>query len=426
MGNYGVRKVLIMIGGLLIAFVMMQFVSSCGTANVNKLFGSKDDSYSALLERAQLAYDEGDFALAEELANKAYGRSSNNGDAGILLGNIYLSQAGVDIFQVVRKLSTLSGSNSGSSSSASKCSSSSSSGASSSNALGQLSCLLLNLTDADKAALGSEKSYPGLSSIGITKVYVPSEVNDTLRANVKTLGALDKGIRKLCPFVSRSLVLSQSIDERHLSATICPDQTGTSFSSPKAHISFALLHLIEALIFQQGVLVDGVASSGSSYTGVQTVSTKISTATFSSAASLATTLTEFKSVVDASFDTTNAKSQLALALNGLIMVSQSFEAAGVPSSVTSVITSQLTKLKQTASTLKTSAGGTGSDSTYQAQALKGQMNEAYAKALATKINSQCTAPNTCTAEEKTSLCASYSSISQGVDPTKVTKPTICP
>lgn len=403
----------------------MIVMTGCGTANVNKLFGSSDESYSALLQRAQLAYDEGEFTLAEELANKAYARSSNNGDAGVLLGNIYLSQAGIDIFQVVRKLSTLSGSNSGSSTTSSCSSSASSGGTSSSNPLGQLSCLLLNLTDADKAALGSEQTFAGLSSIGISKVYVPSAVDDTLRSNVKTLAALDKGIRKLCPFVSRSLVLSQSIDERHTSATICPDQTSTAFNGAKVHISFALLHLIEALVFQQGVLIDGV-SNASSYTGVQTVSTKISGATFTSATDLASALTSFKTIVDQSFDTSNPKSQLALALNGLIMVSQSFEAAGMPSSVTSVITTQLTKLKQTASTLKTSAGGTGSDSTYQAQALKGQMNETYAKAMAAKINSQCSPPKTCSDAEKAALCSNYTSISQGVDPAKVQKPTICP
>jgi hypothetical protein len=342
----------------------------------------------------------------------------------VLLGNIYLSQAGIDIFQVVRKLSTLSGSSSGSTTSSTCSSSSSSGGTSSSNPLGQLSCLLLNLTDADKAALGAEQSFPGLNSVGITKVYVPSEVNDTLRANVKTLGALDKGIRKLCPFVSRSLVLSQSIDERHTSTTICPDQTSTAYNGAKVHISFALLHLIEALVFQQGVLIDGVASN-SGYTGVQTVSTKISSANFTSATDLVNALSSFKTIVDASFDTSNTKSQLALALNGLIMVSQSFEAAGMPSSVTSIITSQLTKLKQMASTLKTSAGGTGSDSTYQAQALKGQMNENYAKAMAAKINTQCPTAGSCTSTEKTQLCTSYASISQGVDPTKVQKPTIC-
>jgi hypothetical protein len=394
----------------------------CGSANLNKIFGTEDDSYSALLQRAQVAYDRGDFDTAEDLATKAYDRTTNNGDAGVLLGNIYLSQAGIDIFQVVRKMSSLSKQGSGSSPS-STCSSSSSGGASSTNSLGQLSCLLLNLSDADKAALGSVQSFPDLSVVGVTEVYIPSEVTDELRANVSTLSALDKGIRKICPFVSRSVVLSQSIDLRHTDTSICPDKTNTSFSSAKAHISFALLHLIEALVFQQGVLIDGVASN-SSTTGVQTVSSKISKTNFASATDLVKAVTSLKTIVDASFDTTNESSQLALALNGLIMVNQSFEVAGVPSSVTSAIGQQLTKLRQTASALKTSSGGSSSDTTYQAQALKGQMNESYAKAVATKINTQCPSAGSC-ASEKTSLCQSYASISLGVDPAKLEKPTIC-
>lgn len=402
------------------------FFVSCGTANVNKLFGTQDDSYGSLLQRAELAYDQGDFKSAAILAEKAYNQSANNGDAGILLGNIYLSEAGVDIFQVVRKLSTLSSSSSSSSTSTDACSTTTGA-SSSSNVLGQLSCKLLNLSDADKAALGTNKTFAGLSSLGVTQVYVPNEVTDALRANVSTLAALDKGIRKLCPFVSRSLVLSQSLDERHLDASICPDRTTSSFNSAKAHISFALLHLVEALVFQQGILVDGVSSSTSGYTGIQTVSSKISTAKVTTAAEITTfasALSSFKTIVDSVFDTTNSKSQLALALNGFIMVSQSFAAAGVPESITSVITKQLTNLRTTAGALKTAAGGTGSDSTYQAQALKGQMNETYAKAVAAKINSTCSA-TTCTAQQKTDLCTSYAGISQGVDTAKVSKPTIC-
>jgi hypothetical protein len=101
------------------------------------------------------------------------------------------------------------------------------------------------------------------------------------------------------------------------------------------------------------------------------------------------------------------------------MVSQSFEIAGVPSSVTSVITSQLTKLKQTASAIP----GGDTDSTKQSKALSGQINEAYAKSLAQKINSTCgpTGSN-CSDAQKKDLCKSYSTITEGMDSTK--KPTL--
>jgi hypothetical protein len=85
-----------------------------------------------------------------------------------------------------------------------------------------------------------------------------------------------------------------------------------------------------------------------------------------------------------------------------------------------VITSQLTKLKQTASAIP----GSGSDSTKQSKALSGQINEAYAKSLAQKIDQTCPSAGSCSSD-KAKLCAGYTSISQGVDPSKLTAPTIC-
>ena len=214
---------------------ILPLLNACGSANVNKIFGAKDDSYASLLDRAQQAYDVNDLALAEELGNKAYARSDNNGDAGVLLGSVYLSQAGIDIFQLVGKLSSLSGSKTTTAATAADpCTSTAAASQSAGNLLGELSCKILSLSEADKLALGTDTAFAGLStSTGITKVYVPNEVTDTLRASVSILSAIDKGIRRLCPFIDRTLVMSQSIDERHTSATICPDHTGTKFSNAK-------------------------------------------------------------------------------------------------------------------------------------------------------------------------------------------------
>jgi len=406
----------------LVLLLSCGWLNSCGSANVNRLFGMEDESYSSLLQRAQFAYDDGEFSRAAELANKAYGRAENNGDAGVLLGNIHLSQAGIDIFQLVGKLSTLSSSSTSSGSSTSKCKSSSDA-RSASSVLTEMSCLLLSLSDADKDALGSTvTSYNGLKAIGVPSVYIPNEVNDDLRSKVGVLGALDKGIRALCPFIDRTKVLASSIDERHKNADICPDRTKTSFSSPKAHIAFALLHLVEALVFQQGVLIDGV-SSGETRTGVQTISTKMSsvnTGSVQGVANLALAAADFANVIGKIFDTGNSKSQIALALNGLIMVSKSFEAAGVPSSVTSVITTQLTNLQKTAANLP----GTGNSTTKQTQVLSGQINQAYAASLAQKIEQACpTAATAGCSDNKASLCAGFTSISQGVS--SISTPTLC-
>jgi hypothetical protein len=403
-------------------------LAACGSANVNKLFGSQDDSYASLLQRAQYAYDEGDFSEAEKLANKAYGRAENNGEAGILLGNIYLSQAGIDIFQLVGKLSTLSSSSSSTDSSASKCKSTPTSGQnqSASNVLGELSCLLLSLSDADKDALGTTvettaTTYPGLKAIGVPSVYIPNKVNDTLRSNVAVLGALDKGIKALCPFINRTNVLAKSIDKRHSDSNLCPNRTSTSFNNAKAHISFALLHLVEALVFQQGVLIDGVGSAETQRTGVQGISSKISsyqTNNPTNIGDLALATANFAQVVGQVFNTVDPESQIALALNGLIMVSTSFNMAGVPSSITNVITKQLENIQQI-------AGGSNSSTAQQSQALAGQINLVYANQMATTIDAACPG-GACTTEQKTQLCQGFNSISAGTDPAKLRRPAACP
>jgi hypothetical protein len=410
-----------MVRKIMCAVSVAAISASCGTANINKIFGAKDESYASLLNLAQQEYDLGNYSEAETLALQAYDKSENNGDAGVLLGNIYLSQAGIDIFQMISKLSSLSSSSSSSGSTATACAQSSSSGGSSTNILSELSCKLLNLSDADVAALGatvqtaSSSRYSGLSSLGISSVYIPNSVTDTVRSNVAVLAAIDKGVKKLCPFISRSLVVSKSTDSRHTSATTCPDSTGTFYNSPKAHVAFALLNLVETLVMQRGVLIDGAtAASATAPTGINGVNSAMKSAT--SIATLAAASTSYVNLVSDVFATSDANSQLSLALNGLVVVNASFGAAGVPSSVTKSLDTQLTALR----TVSSSLGGS------QAKALQGQMNEKYAKDLASKINTQCpTAGTAGCAANQTSLCNSYCSVSTGVDPAKVTKPALC-
>ncbi|MCX6117650.1 MAG: hypothetical protein NT027_08925 [Proteobacteria bacterium] len=408
--------------GLLAGLIFV--VTSCGTANVNKVFFSKDESASANLERAQMAYDRGDFDLAEELATKAYDNSTNNGDAAVLLGSVMLSKSGIDVFQLVAKLAELSTpatTTTTTSTATDKCSSSTSTAAGS---ITRLSCLLLNLSTTDVANLGTDVTLTsdGLKSLG--SYYKPNPVTDKLRESVSVLNYANKGIKFLCPFINKKTVFKDSIDDRHKDS-VCGDKTGTNFNSAKAHVSFALLHLVEALVFQQGILIDASGSTGK--VGINTISTSVNSKSFTTVSSFVSTMDEFKTVVDALADTTSSTSQIALAIDGLIVVANSFSEAGVPSSVTSTITGGLTKLKETASTLSKAAGSGSSTSNFQAQALKGQINEKYAGTMASKIDTVCgkKETSTCSETQKTQICASYSGISQGVDPAKLSKPDIC-
>jgi hypothetical protein len=415
-----------------LTLISVGLVSSCGTANINKIFGAKDESYAALLQRAQLAYDLGDYSEAESLANRAYNRSLNNGDAGVLLGSIYLSQAGIDIFQLINKLSSLSSSssNSGSTDTSDTCASSGSTGANAStNILSELSCKLLSLSEADINALGStvttasSSRYSGLSALSINSIYVPNTMSDSVRSNVSVLAALDKGVKRLCPFIDRPLVIDKSTDTRHLNKTTCPDKTDSSYNSNRAHIAFALLNLVESLVMQRGVLIDGAtaaSSTSSAPTGINSVNQQFNNTTLT-LSQFASAVTSYSNFVNDVFATANPDSQISLALNGLLVVNHSFEAAGVPSSVTKALDTQLSALQKVASTL-----GGSSAAVNQSKALQGQINEKYAKDLASKINAQCPTIGTgACAANQTSLCSSYCGVSTGVDPSKVSKPTIC-
>ena len=174
---------------------------------------------------------------------------------------------------------------------------------------------------------------------------------------------------------------------------------------------------------QRGILIDGAtaATAGSSApTGISGVNSQFSKTTLS-LPQFASAVSSYSNFVNDVYATSNPDSQISLALNGLLVVTHSFTAAGVPSSVTKALDTQLTALQKVAGTL-----GGASTTVNQSKALQGQMNEKYAKDLATKINAQCPSVSTgsCSSNQ-TSLCNSYCSVSTGVDPAKVSKPTIC-
>ena len=402
-------------------------LNSCGAANVNRLFGSADNSTTAQLQRAQIAYDKGDYDAAEDYATQAYNGSANNGEAAELLGSVMLSKAGIDIFQIVGKLSDLSTAKATSTTTTATTDSCGSSTTDAATSLSTLSCKLLSLSTADIATLGTTVALTSTYFSPVTSYYKPNDITDDLRQKVNVLKFTDKGIRFLCPFVNRAKVTGSSIDARHALAT-CGDKSSTSFNSAKIHIAFALLHLTETLVYQRSILVDATTSGSSTAStgGISTMSSKISSANFGTdITGFLTAVTEFKGMVDAVADTGNANSQISLALDGLTVVAASFGEAGVPDKIVSAVTGGLAKIKDTASKLAAAAGNTSSASTYQAQALKGQINQKYASTVATKINSVCGTDGKSCASQKTQLCASYTSISQGVDPSTVTKPTMC-
>lgn len=395
-------------------------VNSCGAANFNRIFGNTDNSTAAQLQRAQIAYDKGDYDAAEDYATQAYNGTSSNGEAAELLGTIMLSKAGIDIFQIVGKLSDLSTTKTTTTTtSTDSCGSSTTDAASS---LSTLACKLLSLSDADIANLGTTEPLTSSLFSPLTSYYKPKSITDEVRQSVNVLKYTDRGIRYLCPFISRAKVTGASTDSRHALAT-CGDKSASSYNYAKVHIAFALLHLTETLVYQRTILSDSTSTGG-----IASMSSKISSATIGTdISSFITAVSEFKGMVDAVADTGSTNSQISLALDGLTVVAASFGEAGVPEKIISVVTGGLAKIKETASKLATAAGSASASSTYQTQALKGQISKKYAATIATKMNSVCGSDgSTCSTTQKTQLCTSYSSISQGADPAASSKPTWCP
>jgi hypothetical protein len=166
--------------------------------------------------------------------------------------------------------------------------------------------------------------------------------------------------------------------------------------------------------------VTAASSAASSPTGINSVNQQFGKTTLS-ITQFASAVSSYSNFINDVFATSNPDSQISLALNGMLVVTHSFTAAGVPSSVTQALDTQLTALQKIAGTL-----GGASSTVNQSKALQGQMNEKYAKDLATKINAQCPTVSTGScASNQASLCNSYCGVSTGVDPAKVTKPTIC-
>lgn len=406
---------------MIIMLIAAASLSNCGSANFNKIFGSKDDSYDALLQRAEMAYDRGRFDDAEEFATKAYAAADNNGEAAVLLGSIMLSQAGIDIFELVGQIAEIS-QTTASPVSSSEGGCSAPTGDSKSSATGlltYLSCKLLNLTEADLNALGTKipLTSPGLSPLG--SYFSPALVTEELRQKVKVLSKASKGISFLCPFVKRDTVLKDSTDTRH-AESVCQNKTGQTYNSSKAHISFALLHFVETLVYQNSILID--SQSGSDQVGITKIANQVNGFSFTNVSDFVATTNEFKTVIDNVSDAVSPSSQLALAVNGLVSTTAAFAEAGVPESITKSITDSLAKLREAAN--KLSQANSGASSNYQAQAFKGQLNEKLSQSMSSKINSVC-ASSACSAEQISSLCQSYAGISQSVDVSKVSKPTVC-
>jgi hypothetical protein len=249
------------------------------------------------------------------------------------------------------------------------------------------------------------------------------------------LKAMNSALKYVCGFVEDGVRVAA--DPRD-SFENCPKVEGPKTQTYKAHFLWAFAHLTEALVFQSVLLyADGKAGQKSN---IEQRSDKINNADFSASGTaglttFVTTVAELKNSVDAIFASetgdAGAVTQLTATLNAMQSVTLAFAALpGMPTDLTSKITTAMDEIKKIGQKINASSETLG-----QSQALKGQMTETFSKTVATKIDETICKEyggncNAVPAEVKNSedvqkLCDSYTSLANGVDPTRKTPPQVC-
>jgi len=445
-------------------------LAGCGsTTNLNKLWGKDDNAGDSLYLDAKAAYDRGDFTHAQELAQKLVDRNPDNEKGAVLLGYVYLSEGGIDPYELARKLVAMSststaakgtstpsggqtlaggraaraggGRNGGGAvtdgTSAGSQQASTAAPASTTTVLQNLSTLVdasdymsvLAPTTFSKDDNGGTE--PQLFAQDTNPLPVPAKVSDDLRSKVPVLAAMSKAIAAVCPFVDDS-VKNPEDDARHN----CTASPGPRTDAAKAHFLWAFSHLSEALVYQTVLLY---SSSSDGTTNFQKASNEINTFSASSEAQFQTfvsDVSEMNNAVGKVFDVSSSDSMVHRTIANMKIVSLAFgELAGLPDSIKSQITNALSSLD----TLSQSIGGVDSD----AKAFKTQMTESLAKtvgskidaAITTKFGSQKTssqiqddpAISDTTKQQVTTMCASYDKLVIDMPQDKQTenKPKAC-
>ncbi len=402
---------------LFLKITIFSLFSACGAgSNVNKMWGKDEDSTSAKMEKARLAYDRKDFDTAASLAGDVRARNPDYGDASVLLGFIDLAKANLHPLVLARKMALLN-SATDIDPDAVRCPKAADSSAT--EVLRNLACRLLNLTNADYLNLGSVQDLTGV--FAGKKIFVPVTLNDDVRSKVSILNLTNRGIKNLCGFVSRDALLPTK-DMRHASADCAAKSQGV-ISKTQVHFLFALFHLVEALVLQGTVLQGNVGTLGT--TSLLDLNGQLKNADYGTNIALyASSITSLNTVINQVLQITDVNSQIALLVSNLKTVGKSFaQIPAIPKSVTKKIDDAIAKIDEDTSKIQ----GAVNDNA----ALKAQITAKIAAVVSDKMNQiaaqYATSGKTISDSDKASACTSYAAVAAGLPSNSgITKPTFCP
>ena len=350
-------------------FVLFLLLTSCNESSINEIFvtSKQENSIDSLLEQAQYEYDRGNFSKALSFAEKAYNKNPNNEASAVLLGHVYLAQAGLDTFSLAQNLISEG--------------TSTASGDKTSNFFINTASAI-GVSDEDLAAL-STGSF-GDSSL----IYIPKTATDARNSESEVVVSLNKAISVLCPFIPEDVKLlsSELSDERH-SATNCAPSSFDTQQTGQSIFAFALAHLGEAIVFYNVIFK---TDEGNTSSNIEQEIANLSNLT-SDPTAYATSITQISQVFSTSED-----SMIDAMLLDLEATNQALSEAGVPSRVTNSVTKALTNVKEQVN------GATNSDKLKQS--LTSKVKEDLAEQI-TEVG----------ATEGSDICESYKQITGAVN-----------
>jgi hypothetical protein len=393
---------------LLVPLLLLGCSESTNIMGLITASGVEHDA-GALLSRSRIRLDAGDYDGALHDAEAAVTLAPDCGPCAVQAGYCHLGVAGLDMFQLARKLIEKNGA----SEDAEPIQAKSETG----NASGQLASLasLVGLGTADYEAitlsgnrLGDLAGAPATGPFRTLPVYLPKNASEARVSDSSTLQHIAQAIAVICPFMPAGVkLLGEQADIRHGDSS-CQRDEEIDKAGGNALFVWAVAHLVEAVAFHQVVLYtqDGVTPNLQKRAAILESRSEIASLT-----EYVQAVKDLAAVVDIILPTevSAAKASMLTAMfNDLQTVSLAFQhMAAVPEDLSKGIIDAIAELQGQKNKI---GSGQAGDRDQGAVAFKDQLTEGMATELKKQISSKIDSGEL-SEQERTDLCSAYRQIS---------------
>lgn len=383
------------------------------STNIMGLIAAPSIEYDAgaLLSRSRIRLDDGDYEGALRDAEMAIALAPDCASCAVQAGYCHLGVAGLDMFQLARKMLEKNENDPGSGQLSMQ--------AEAGNASGQLSSLasLVGLGASDYEAitlpanrLGELEGAPATGPFRSLPVYLPKNAPEARVSDSPTIQHIARAVDVICPFMPSGVkILGDQPDIRH-GDTSCQRDEEIDKAESNALFVWAVAHLVEAIAFHQLVLYtqDGVTPNLQKRAAILESRSEIGSLT-----EYVEAVKDLAAVVDIILPTevTAARASMLTAMfNDLQTVSLAFQhMAAVPEDLSKGITDAITELQGQKDKIGSSGGSAGGKDE-GAVAFKDQLTEGMATELKKQISSKIDSGQL-SEQERTDLCSAYRQIS---------------